>query len=62
MKMCSFTQNMGLLPLIAIVSKINPLCEGFEPIHYKLIEILMKMYNFTRNTELLPLIVIISKN
>ena len=23
MKMCSFTQNMGLLPLIAIILKIN---------------------------------------
>ena len=33
-KMYSFAQNIGLLPLIAIVfTKLTLLCEGLETIH-----------------------------
>ena len=63
MKMCSFAQNIRLLPLVAIcLEKLTLLCEGLKAIHYEFTEILMKMSNFNWNIGLLPLIAIVPKN
>ena len=62
MKMCSFTRNMGLLPLIAIVSKINPTLWRFRANPLRTDWDIDENVQFTRNMGLLPLIAIVSKN
>ena len=62
-KMCSFAQNIGLLPLAAILfKKVTLLCEGLEAICWELTEIFMKLCSFAQNIGLLPLVGIVLKN
>ena len=61
MEMCSFIQNLGLLPLVSNVPKIN-MCEPkycdkqLIPKSKELIKILMETCSFIQNLGLLPLV------
>ena len=62
-EMCSFSQNMGFLPLISDrLEKLTLLREGFVQIRREFTEILTEMCSFSQNMGLLPLIPIVSKS